>query len=391
MLSAARPVRVLQLVQTLQRRGVERIVCAIALRLHGHGYRIDVCCQTAKGPLEDALRERGIRVYCLNQEGPRDLAAAWRLLSLLRGGQYDILHTHCPSAAGFQFPVARMARVPKVVCTLHATPGLPGPPGVRAKTHLRRRLASLMSRRIDWMYGCSAAVLRTEQMDGWHGAGSSVIYNGIDLDRLRPRAGMAAAKAAWGIGAETPVIGSVGSLSPEKGHVHLIRALPLIRARVPGACLLLVGTGPGAAQLAGLARACGCAGAVRFLGERENVQECIHAMDVFVLPSLAEGFGLALVEAMACGVPTVSSSVGGVPEIVSDGVSGLLVPPGDHQALAAAAVRILMDARLARSLSSAAIATVNERFDEQKMARSVNDLYGKLFNQTVAGARREGD
>jgi glycosyltransferase involved in cell wall biosynthesis len=149
---------------------------------------------------------------------------------------------------------------------------------------------------------------------------------------------------------------------------------------MPDACLLLVGSGPDAATLAKLAQDSGCGDAVRFIGERENVSECIHAMDVFAFPSIAEGFGLALAEAMACGVPVVASAVGGVPEVVTDGVSGLLVPPEDHVALAAAILRLLSDHELAHKLSAEALGMVSENFAMEKMTRQVSDLYLRLLN-----------
>src|ERR1035437_2627843 len=381
---STRPVRVIQLLPTLQRRGLEKVVCAIALGLHGHGYEIDVCCHKATGPLEDALSERGLRVYCLDEKGPRDLAAARRLLSILRRGNYDIAHSHCAGAASYQIPTMWLAQVPRLVCTFPSTPGLPAPPAVHVKAQMRSLFAALVSRHVDWVYACSAVVLKAQRQDGWHGCNSSVIYNGIDLTQPRPAADRAAAKTAFGIRAGSPVIGSVGSLSEQKGHSHLIRALPLIRSRMPDACLLLVGSGPDDAALAKLAQDSGCGDAVRFIGERENVSECIHAMDVFAFPSIAEGFGLALAEAMACGVPVVASAVGGVPEVVTDGVSGLLVPPEDHVALAAATLRLLSDHELAHKLSAEALGMVSENFAMEKMTRQVSDLYLRLLNDRRA-------
>jgi glycosyltransferase involved in cell wall biosynthesis len=379
-----RAVRVLQLVPTLQRRGIEKVVCGIALELHGHGYEIDVCCQRAKGPLEAALRDSGVRVYCLGEKGVRDPLAAWRLLGILRSGQYDVLHLHCPVEAGYQLPIAWLARVPRLICTFHSTPGLPSPPAMHVKAWMRRRFATFMSHRVDWVYACSAAVLESQQQSGWHSRNSSVIYNGIDLTQLCLRADNPGAKAALGFSVGAQVIGSVGSLCEQKGQSHLIRCLPLIRRRIPDACLLLVGSGPDGPNLAELARELGCGEAVRFVGERDDVVACIHAMDVFAFPSIAEGFGLALVEAMACGVCVVASAVGGIPEVVADGVSGLLVPPGDHAALAAAILRLLTDCELAQRVSANAIRVVSDSFGREKMASQVSDLYQRLLKDRLA-------
>ena len=383
----ARSLRVLQVLPTLQRRGIEKIVCAITLELHGHGYHVDVCCQKTKGPLETALREHGVRVFCLEEKGPRDPAAAWRLLSILRSGKYDVLHSHSPEAAGYQLPVAWLGRVPRIICTFHSAPGLPAPPGASAKSGIRKLCAMIASHHVDWIYACSDAVLKGHRTTGWGSRHSSVIYNGVDLARLRPAPDKAAAKEAFGIRADSAVIGSVGSLCEQKGQSHLIRSLPLIRRRVPEACLLIVGSGPDSTALSDLARELGCANAVQFLGERDQIAECLHAMDVFALPSTDEGFGLAIVEAMACGVPVVASSAGGVPEVIVDGVSGLLVPPADQAAIAGAVLRILDSGDLAKTLAAEAARVVQEKFAITKVANEVGDLYRRLVHDQRHAAR----
>jgi glycosyltransferase involved in cell wall biosynthesis len=375
------PIRVLQVVPTLQRRGIESIVCAIALSLHGNGYEIDICCLRSKGPLEGVLSRHGVRVYCLEEEGPRDTAAAWRFLSVLRRGPYDIAHLHCVSAASYLLPAVWMARVPKVLCTFHGLPGSSAPPFVDTKRSIRGLAARFASRYVDWTYACSAAVLNAHQNDGWRGSRSSVIHNGIDPVQFRPAADKAAARAAVGIYSAGPVLGSVGSLCQEKGHRYLIQAFARLRNCIPDACLLLVGSGPDAARLGSLACECGCADAIHFFGESAEIAQCLQAMDVFVLPSLAEGFGLALAEAMACGVPVVASAVGGVPELVTDGVSGLLVPPADPEALAGSIGRILDSPALARELSTRALQDISDNFSVGRMIRQVSELYAGLVRE----------
>src|ERR1035437_7782856 len=170
----------------------------------------------------------------------------------------DVLHLHCPVEAGYHLPIAWLARVPRLICTFHSTPGLPAPPAMHVKAWMRRRFATFMSHRVDWVYACSAAVLESQQQSGWHSCNSSVIYNGIDLTQLCLRADNTGAKAALGFSVGAQVIGSVGSLCEQKGQSHLIRCLPLIRRRIPDACLLLVGSGPDGPNLAELARELGC-------------------------------------------------------------------------------------------------------------------------------------
>ena len=125
----------------------------------------------------------------------------------------------------------------------------------------------------------------------------------------------------------------------------------------------------------------GCGGAVQFIGEGGHVAQYLHAMDVFAFPSIAEGFGLALAEAMACGVPVVASAVGGVPELVSDGVSGLLVPPQDPEALAAAILSILESPDLAAGLSTTARRVIANNFTVGGMTTRVSELYARLLQR----------
>src|ERR1017187_3265934 len=191
---AVRPVRVLELLPTLQRRGLEKVVCDIALELHGRGFEVDVCCTKTTGRMEVILRERGLRVHCVEERGPRDVLAGWRLLSILRSGKYDIAHLHCPVEAGYQIPMAWLARVPKLICTFHSTPGLPAPPAVQVKASARKLVATLVSRGVDWVYACSSVALKANQQSGWSSCNSSVIYNGIDLTHLYPVADKTAAK-----------------------------------------------------------------------------------------------------------------------------------------------------------------------------------------------------
>lgn len=330
--------------------------------------------------MEDALTRQSVGVYCLDEKGPRDLAAARRFLSILRKGKYDIVHVHCPTATSYQFPTMWLVHVPRVVCTFHMTPGLPAAPAVQAKAAISRLLARYVSRHVDWIYGCSAAVLTAQQQSGWRGCPSSVIYNGIDGTQLRPPLDKAPARAALGMRAGELVIGSVGSLCVQKGHSVLIRAFPQIRNLIPNACLLIVGSGPNKANLSRLAHETGFGDAIHIVGERADVMQSLRAMDVFAFPSLAEGFGIALAEAMACGVPVVASAVGGIPELVTDDVSGLLVPPEDSGALANAIVRILKSSDLADRLSAAALRVVTQDFPVARMILQVNDLYTSLLS-----------
>jgi len=202
------------------------------------------------------------------------------------------------------------------------------------------------------------------------------IHSGIDPDAFVPPAASASLRDRLGLSPSTLVLVIVGRLVPLKGHRYLLEALPALRAVVPDATLLVVGDGAERELLAALATSLGLAGAVRFLGAgRDLVDHALEAADIVVAPSLSEGFGLAVLEAMAMSRPCVASRTGGLPEIVEHEGSGLLVPPGDAGALAAALLRLARDPSLRRRMGRRGRAIVEERFDIRETARRLAALY----------------
>jgi glycosyltransferase involved in cell wall biosynthesis len=202
-----------------------------------------------------------------------------------------------------------------------------------------------------------------------------VIENGVDPGMADEAPGRVEARRLLGIPDEAPLVGTIGRLAEQKGQAWLIRALPEIRAAVPGARLVIAGDGPLRARLEAEAARAGVAGAVRFLGHRGDVATVLAALDLFVLPSLWEGLPLALLEAMAMARPVVAARTVGIEETVSDGVEGLLVPSRDAVSLAAAAVRVLRDPDLGRSLGAAGRRRVLERHTLEAVAARVGDVY----------------
>ena len=165
---------------------------------------------------------------------------------------------------------------------------------------------------------------------------TDVIPSGVDTDRFRPSADRIAAKARLGVDVGRPLIGTVGRLEPRKGTATLIAALATLRAGGRDASLVVVGDGPLRSELVATAARLGLASHVQMLGDRADIEEILAAVDVFVLPSRTEGMSNALLEAMAMALPVVATAVGGTPEVIAEGRSGLLVPSDDPSAMAAA-------------------------------------------------------
>jgi glycosyltransferase involved in cell wall biosynthesis len=184
-----------------------------------------------------------------------------------------------------------------------------------------------------------------------------------------------------GLPPEGPIIGAVGRLVPIKGHTWLLRAVPRVLAEFPQACVVLIGDGPLLGELKELAAELGISPHVVFLGTRHDMPGCLAALDLFVLPSLNEGMGRALVEAMAVGCPVVATRVGGIPDVVTDGMTGLLVPPRDDRALAEAILTLLRNRSRRAAYGAAARRHVDGRFDVETMVHNIERLYDEVWQE----------
>jgi len=202
-----------------------------------------------------------------------------------------------------------------------------------------------------------------------------VICNGIDL-RGRPAGGRdATLLEAAGIPSDARLIGVVGNLYAVKAHVNLIRAVPAILRRHPGAHVVILGRGPMRDTLEGEAIALGIRDRIHLLGYRDDTARWLAAMDVFTMPSLSEGLPLALLEAMAAGLPHVVTRVGGMPEVAVEGKTGFVVEPGDVEALADRLLFLLDNSSLAARMGVAARARIADRFTVERMAAEYRDVY----------------
>ena len=197
----------------------------------------------------------------------------------------------------------------------------------------------------------------------------------MDLERYDHQEPCCTLRDEYGMEPGAPIVGVVGRLELEKGHPTLLEAWPLVLAEQPGAYLMIVGEGSRLDALHAIAREQGIERHVIFTGRRDDIPAITAAFDVAVLPSYREAQGLTILEAMALSRPVVASNVGGIPEMVEDGVTGLLVPPHDPPALAAAIVRLLADHQLADMVARAGHDLVHDRFCIQLMVNAVQELY----------------
>jgi glycosyltransferase involved in cell wall biosynthesis len=207
-----------------------------------------------------------------------------------------------------------------------------------------------------------------------------LIENGVNLERFTTSTSPEAIKESLGIKKEALVVGTIGALTREKGHQYLLRAALKVIRIYPKAIFLLVGDGTERPNLEKTASSLGIKNSVIFAGMRKDVPEILSILNVFVLPSLNEGLPMALLEAHAARIPVVATRVGAIPDVLEDGVTGILIPPKDPQAIAEAIIMILSDKQLASGIAQKGFERVRDNFSSEKMANKYLSIYRELLS-----------
>ena len=371
-----RRVRVLHVLATLLPGGSEISVLRLLSALDRKRYEVRVACLWGEPVLAGEFHAAGIEVVPLGLRRRIDPRGFLRLRHLVAGGRFDIVHTHMDLADFYGALAGRLGGARAVVATKHA------PDEFRTR-RTWKRIPFLLLERLAYEME-DAVVVVSEGLASFLETAERlprrkmvVIGHGIEpVERVPSRE---QARRALGIEAKGPLLGVVGRLSSEKGQGVLLGALPEILAAFPLAACALAGDGPARADLESEAKRLGLGDRVLFLGHRRDVPAVLAALDLFVQPSLYEGFGLSLLEAMAAGLPIVASRVGGIPELLEDGRTGLLVPPQDPAALARAILRLLRDRDLAQRLSGAARLRALDRHSMAQATESVDALYRRVL------------
>lgn len=312
----------------------------------------------------------------------RDLKTLWTLFCLFRRMRPTIVHTHTSKAGVLGRIAAWLAAVPVIIHTPHGHVfyGHFSRPASWLFLQIERTLALVTTSFI--------ALTTAEREDHVvRGVGRAeewtVIPSGIDLARFRsvePRPDQR--PALFDCPVDSTLVGTVGWLTEVKGHRRLIEAFARLTPSRPSLSLLIIGTGELHDDLAALASRLGIGDRVRFLGRRDDIPACLAALDLFVFPSQNEGMGRALIEAMAAALPVVATNVGGIPSIIEPGRTGLLVPPGNSEALASAMAELLDDRTRARAIGQAARESLGAEFNAAGMVRAIESVYGRCLQPT---------
>ncbi|MCI0641949.1 MAG: glycosyltransferase [Gemmataceae bacterium] len=363
-----------QLLHGLRVGGAEVLAARIARRLSIH-YRFVFVCLDELGTLGEQLRDEGFVVEVLERRSGVDVACSMRLAGFLRRQRVSVVHAHQYTPFFYGVTARMLCHQPAVLFTEH---GRHQPDYPRRKRIVANRL---LLRKRDRVIGVGEAVRQALiDNEGIPAQRVGVVYNGVDLEPFsNHRSECMDVRREINAAANDLVIIQVARLDYLKDHATAIRTLERVLVRRPDAILVLVGEGPEEAKIRQVARDRGVYERVRFLGLRSDIPRLLAAADQFLLTSVSEGIPVTLIEALAARLPIVSTRVGGVAEVVEDGITGLLAAAGDDTALAEKVLQLAGDPEQCRQLAECGHARAAQLFSERQMHAGYVNLYEEML------------
>jgi len=364
-------IRILQ-ISNLNIGGGQRLLMTLLANIDRSVFDVDVCSVQPRGPLANEVEKLGSSLYCLNWlQKPHDYGVIMDLITLIKKGCYDIVHVHDYCMSSVYGGIASiLARVPVLVMTEHST---------KQPENMRRRLFDIFfAMRIKRIFAISEAV-RHHAISRYKVPPDKVVvvYSGVDPERVNSNLTMSQARQMLSIPVNTTIIGFIGRLQLDKGMTLLIEAFRLVVRDYPSAHLVIVGDGERKSNLVAATK--DISSNVHFLGFQLDIGSILQSMDMLVVPSLREGLGLVVIEGMMAGIPVIATRVGGIPELIEDGINGIL--SGANPMELAAAIRFLLSnpTKLGDLVNHAKERALTY-FTGEKFARSMETHYSQLVS-----------
>jgi len=365
--------RILHIIPNIAIGGAERLVVNLLEAIDKEKFEVAACSLYPKSgtALEQELEQHGIPVYYLGKHKGLDLRMIPRLYHLFRIFRPDVVHLH--------LSVLRYALIPMVFC------------GIAGRFHTVHNIAQkevdAPGKIVHWLAFHIGGVIPVsisyevaQTVEKVYNVRTPIIYNGIPTEDFHT---MPSVRSSWrkkeGIKDSEIVFLHIGRFSLQKNHRLLIEAFEQVIKECPNGTLFLVGDGKLRTEIEKIVKGKSLEQKIHFLGLRRDIPELLAGCDIFVLSSDWEGVPMTILEAMAAGRPVIATAVGGVPELVEGGVTGLLVPPQDIQALSKAIVRLADDPSLSEAMGEQGRKRAVERFDIKLIVRQYEELYLKVL------------
>lgn len=377
--------RVLQVIRPAV-GGMKGHMLQLAAGLEPFGFESEIACPDESGLAHDAAA-CGLTVHCVPIAGPldpvRDPQAVRALRRVIREHPVHLVHAHGFKAALVARVAARLAGRPPVIVTVHNPVLYRDVSAFSLWSHmaLERSLCRSTARII-----AVSDALRDELVEAYGIEPSLVVtvHNGLDLSPFLRRLDRHAARERYGLADDSLVFGCAARFAPQKAMDVLVEAAVPLLARFPEARVILGGDGPLLEQVRAQARDTAVGERILFPGFIEDTAEFLSALDVFASSTLTEGLGLATIEAMAAGLPVATTWGGGTPEVVEDGITGILVEPGDADALGEAMMRLAADHALRTGMGAAGRERALAEFTEDRMFERTAQVYRDVLESRIA-------
>jgi glycosyltransferase involved in cell wall biosynthesis len=368
---------VLQFLTLLAIGGTERQVLNLVRGLDTARYRVEVACLKRWGDLLPEMEATGVPITEYRTTSLYNHVAVWnqmKFLRHLRKGRVDIVHTYGFYSNVFALAPARLAGAAAVLASIRDTG--------EHQTPMQKRTEKLFCRMADCIVTNAEAVRKRLTDEGYDAEKIVVIHNGIELTRYNRKPAELGLHRELGVAPTTPLVGVFARLNELKGIEYFLRAAAGLIERFPLVRFVIVGDGASRPELEKRVADLGLSKHVVFLGFRLDVPTLLSEISVSVLPTLSEGLSNSLLEAMAASVPVVATRVGGNPEVVEGGVTGLLVPPRDAEALGQAIGQFLDQPSLGTKFGLAGRERVSKRFAVEQMTQTTQRLYERLAERS---------
>lgn len=328
-----------------------------------------------KGAIGEEIEKLGFRVlYLDDRAGLSNISLIFKIIKILKAEKPDILHTSLFYANFFGRVAAIFKRVPIIITEERSM--------YTEKKFYHVIIDRLLSLFTDKIIACSNSVLDfTVKQEGIPREKFFLIYNAVDRERFNISESKEDLRAKLGFSKNDFVIGTVGSVIPKKGHINLIKAVLAIKDAAPSCKLLIIGDGEKREELSSFVKSAGLDGRVFFLGPRKDIPQLMKCMDIFVLPSLQEGFPRTLLEAMYSGLCVIASNISGIPELIDDGENGFLIHPGNINSIADKISEVYKNQDLREKIGLAAKKKIELYYKPEDYAKNLENLYLQLMGE----------